>query len=142
MVIEREESLRKKYYSELLEPKEIDIIEDLIVLLNPFKELTLLISASTYVTSSIILPAVSRLIQVLQSYESLHKNDSIENLGLSMKVDLIDRTTKYFNNKLLLAATFMDPRYRSFQFIKDEQKRDKSLFEASAYIKNLYKYKM
>jgi len=37
-----------------------------------------------------------------------------------------------------LAATFMDPRYRSLRFIKDQTERDVSKFKAMSYIKGVY----
>ncbi len=52
--------------------------------------------------------------------------------------DLADRTEKHFDNPIMLAATFMDPRYRSFKFIKDQDDRDKATFRAQSYIKSLH----
>ena len=51
---------------------------------------------------------------------------------------LSDRTKDHFKNALMLAATFMDPRYRSFRFIKDQEERDMAKFKAMAYIKGVY----
>ena len=61
-----------KYSHELLTETELNIIEDFIALLKPFQELTVLISASKYVTSSIVLPAITRLMEVLHVYKSSH----------------------------------------------------------------------
>ena len=142
MVIEREDVFKKKYSHELLKSKELNVVEDLIILFQPFQELTILISASSYVTSSVMLPAITRLLEVLQLYESKHCLNFINQLALDMKDNLETRTKTYFKNKLLLAATFMDPRFRSLKFIKDQAERDQALYDSSAYIKNIYNNKM
>ena len=54
--------------------------------------------------------------------------------------DLSDRTKIHFENPIMLAATFMDPRFRSFKFIKDQSDRDLALYRAKAYIKTAYSY--
>ena len=108
-------------------------------MLKTFQELTVLISASEYVTSSIVLPAVTRLMEILMIYEPSNGNSFLEDLAVEMHDDLKDRTKTYFYNKLLLAATFMDPRYRSLSFIKEETARIRSLFDATLFIKTLYK---
>jgi len=41
----------------------------------------------------------------------------LKDLAERMFNDLADRTEKHFDNPIMLAATFMDPRYRSFKFI-------------------------
>ena len=84
-------------------------------------------------TSSIVLPAITRLLEVLLLYQSKHGFNFINDL--SMKDNLEDRAKTYFNKKLLLSDTFMDPRYKSLKFIKDQAERDQALFEASSYIK-------
>ncbi len=137
IVIVRDDTLRKKYQHELLSHADLDIVGDLIKLLKPFQELTLLISASEYVTSSIVLPAVTRLMEVLMLYEASNGTTFLETLAVDMHDDLNRRTKTYFDNNLLLTATYLDPRYRSLSFIKDEYTRNKALFDASSYIKTL-----
>ena len=115
----------------------MDIISDLIKLLKPFQELTLLISASEYVTSSIVLPAVTRLMEVLMLYEASNGTIFLETLAKEIHDYLSSRTKTYFDDKLLLTATYLDPRYRSLSFIKDEFSRNRALFDASSHIKTL-----
>ena len=54
-----------------------------------------------------------------------------------MQNDLKVRSQVYFENSILIAATFMDPRYRSFKFIEDQDKRDQTFSIAYNYIKNV-----
>ena len=138
-MITKDEKLKKKYSHELLTYADLEIVGDLIQLLKPFQELTVLISASQYVTSSIVLPAVTRLMEVLMLYEASNGTAFLQDLAVKMHDDLKDRTKTYFDNKLLLTATYLDPRYRSLLFIKDENIRNRALFDASSYIKSLYK---
>jgi hypothetical protein len=69
MVITSDSETRAKYQHELLTDEELGIVEDLILLLDPFLEMTKLISGSKYVTSSIVLPATTRLLECLGLYE-------------------------------------------------------------------------
>ncbi len=141
----REEDLRKKYQQELLNYDDLEVIEDLISLIKPFQTLTVMISASDYVTCSIILPAVTRLKECLMLYEpknqsTLHSH--LKDLAHRMHDDLDKRSESYFSNSLLIASTFLDPRYRSLSFIKDSDLRSRAFFNASIYIKSICnKYK-
>jgi hypothetical protein len=139
MVISQDENLKKRYSNELLNENELNVFEDLIRLLQPFKELTILISASDYVTSSIVLPAITRLMECMQVFESSFKLDFIENLAIKMHDCLVERTKPYFSNKILLTASFMDPRYRSLSYIKDQTERDRAMFDAISHVKSFYK---
>lgn len=69
LVITSSSDNKKKYLVELLSDSELSIIEDLILLLDPFLEMTKLVSGSKYVTSSIVLPAITRLLECLGIYQ-------------------------------------------------------------------------
>ncbi len=55
-------------------------------------------------------PAITRLLQILQIYSSKYGDKKIEDLAKRMHDELSDRTREYFNNPLLAAATYLDPR--------------------------------
>ncbi len=74
MVITSNQENKKKYIDELLSDDELGIIEDLISLLDPFLEMTKLVSGSKFVTSSIVLPAITRLLECLRLYSSKNGN--------------------------------------------------------------------
>ncbi len=69
MVITSDQDIRRKYQHELLTDNELGVVEDLILLLDPFLEMTKLISGQKYVTISIVLPAVTRLSECLHLFE-------------------------------------------------------------------------
>jgi hypothetical protein len=71
-VINNNSEAKRKYSDSLLTYFEISLIDDLIELLLPFLELTVLMSGTKYITSSIIQPAVTRLLEILQLYKSKH----------------------------------------------------------------------
>ena len=110
-------------------------------------------------TISIVLPSVTRLLECLKLYEpskgwlvffnskllnhlliKIKKkgNEFLKEIAEDMFTSLNTRTSKHFSNSLMLAATFMDPRYRSFKFIKDQSERDLGMFRAQKYIKTVY----
>ena len=55
-----------------------------------------------------------------------------------MHDDLFDRTRDYFNNSMVIAATFLDPRYKKLKFIKDEKERAVTIAKAKSYISSTY----
>ncbi len=73
-VITSDPDRKKKYLHELLDDHELGVIDDLILLLDPFLEMTKLVSGSLYVTVSITLPGVTRLLECLQLYEPANGN--------------------------------------------------------------------
>ena len=110
LVITSDPERRAKYQHELLTDLELVIIEDLIVLLDPFLEMTKLVSGSKYVTISVVLPAITTLLECLALFEPTKGNEFLRDVAVKMFDNLNDRTTKHFENRLMLAATFMDPR--------------------------------
>jgi len=71
---------RKKKYSEmLLANSELEIVEDLVQLLLPFFQFTELMSGSKYVTISVVIPGVTRLLEILQLFESKCNMNSLKN---------------------------------------------------------------
>jgi hypothetical protein len=55
-----------------------------------------------------------------------------------MKEDLEDKTKCFFENSMVLSATFLDPRYRKFHFIKDDTERQLMIATAKSFIVNTY----
>lgn len=74
MVITSVSESKKKYQHSLLTDNELGIVEDLILFLDPFLEMTKMVSGSKYVTSSIVLPTITRLLECLKLYSSNNGN--------------------------------------------------------------------
>jgi hypothetical protein len=113
--------------------------EDLECLLEPFLELTNIVSGSTYVTCSIVIPGVQRLIDIKHVYTSKNNNEFLDDLAVRMADDLEYRSKRYLSNDLMVAAPFMDPRYKKFKYIQDQDLRDLLQFRAKKYIKCVYR---
>ena len=137
-VINSNSESRKKYSDMILNNMEISVIEDLIELLLPFFQFTEMMSGTKYVTVSIVLPGVTRLLEILQIFKSKFNNKEIEQLSIKMHDDLADRTRAHFDNQMVIAATYLDPRYKKFRFVKDEVDRDRMIKKAQNYIKSTY----
>ncbi|RNA33178.1 zinc finger BED domain-containing 4-like [Brachionus plicatilis] len=104
-------------------------------LLKPFWHITKLLSRSNYVTCSVVYASVIRVPEILMIYESSHGFAFLEDLAKEMYNDLMDRCDVFFDNDLITAASFLDPRFKKFHFVKDDKKRDKLLSKAKNYIK-------
>ena len=137
-VINSTAELRKKYVQILLNNVDIEILEDLVHLLLPFFQFTKIMSGSQYVTISVVIPGITRLLEILQIYESRFNNKEIEDLAKIMKNDLEDRTEIFFTNSMVISATFLDPRYRRFHFIKDQNQRESFVNKTKRYIISTY----
>ena len=80
--------------------------------------------------------------ELLHVYKSTHDFSFIDDLAIKMSDKLDDRSKPYFKNVILVTACFMDPRYRSLKFIKDQSDRDQAFYDAMRYIKNAYNLKL
>ena len=70
----------------LLNNIELGILEDLIHLLLPFYQFTEIMSGTKYVTISVVIPGVTRLLEILQIFESKFGNTDIEKLAMQMQM--------------------------------------------------------
>ncbi len=87
-----------------------------------------------------ILPLAQRIVDNLHIIESEY-NPFMEEIAVSMANDLSDRVKEaYLNNPLILAATYMDPRFRPLSFLHDHDQIsiDRSTSAAQSYIKTLH----
>jgi hypothetical protein len=112
--------------------------EDLIELLDPFLELTNILSCASYGTCSVVLPGVQYIIDWLHNYESRNINHFMRELAVDMAKDLYDRSRPFFKNQLFIAASFLDPRYKKFKFIKSQFERDFLHSMAKQYIRSIH----
>ena len=103
IVINNNSELKKKYSHLLLNGTDIEVLEDLLHLLQPFFQFTKIMSASKYVTITVVIPGITRLLEILQIYESEYNNTDIENLAKLMKEDLEQRTKCFFENPMVFA---------------------------------------
>ncbi len=120
----------------LLSYSELDNIEELVKLLKPAHEFTVLLQAYKYPTISIIIPGVTRLLNCFALCDS--SNESIQKIANLLYHDFLSRTFEYFNNIFCITASYLDPRYKKFKYISDN-KKDEYTFKAKSYIKDFSK---
>lgn len=115
IVITGDAKVFKDHGQKLLLYEELKLLTELRDLLKPFYEFTVLMGASEYATSSIILPGVTQLLEILKIEDH---SPTIRPVADALYDDLEARSLPYFDNKSLLAATFLDSRYKYLTFIK------------------------
>ena len=107
-------------YEFIICDSEYKILNETIEVLTPFLVATELLSGSKYVTSSLSLP----IYYSIKQHIKVGNNDSlmIKSIKTMLLAGLDVYSNKYDlqNNKLLLGATFLDPKYK--QFSKFENK--------------------
>jgi hypothetical protein len=92
------------------------IIKEMIELLNPFERVTCLLSGSTYPTISLTYPSMCNLKERLES-ESM-ETEVAENCRRAILDDLKARWE--FPQELCLKGSFLDPRFKSLDFVSHE----------------------
>ena len=118
--------------SKLLGQSEIEMIEHLCQLLEPCQEFTTAISGKSYSTISIVLPYLTRLLEIFGQFKC--KNKSITKLARNFFDDLTDRSQVFFDHTLVITATFLDHRFKKFKFVKDQSQRELFLKKAKSHI--------
>ena len=112
----------KKNMTSLLDFKEQVNATDLVALLRPFKEATVIMSSETAVTSSLILPTMvklQRLIEVGQEDSPL-----IKKVKLELAKNLSKRYTHDADKETTLIACMVDPRFKKLAFLSEEERLD------------------
>ena len=101
----------------LLKNWEPEIVDKLIDLLKPMHEFTKILSGSQYTTCSIILPAVYKLTDYFANFKSESNIRTIMNLAIKFKDKFNRRCEDFLKIEKLYAATYLDPRFRTFNFL-------------------------
>lgn len=128
------DSSNKEHRYLLLKDDEIELLEELLTVLEPFYDFTERLSGSKYVTCSIIISTYFLLVQCLDSFKSNSCHSEIEIIVEKLKTSLIERCGCYLNKIEILTATFLDPRFRNFRFINDVHERSKYLKNVTLYL--------
>ena len=101
---------------------EFDLIEDLCLILKPIKQLTVSLSGRDYITISILFPFIYNLV----NFQLKNINLKIEDVR-AVKDELIESLNKrflyIFQTDIFLAFTFLDFRFKKFEFIKNQNER-------------------
>ncbi|KAJ3661761.1 hypothetical protein Zmor_006146 [Zophobas morio] len=108
--------LRHRKAPRMVSAEEIDILKELIILLQPFEEVTKEISGQGYVTSSKVIPMVNCVLKKLNTLLPITSE------GVLLKHNIIKEMEKRFSKieevKLLAISTILDPRFKKIHFDK------------------------
>ncbi|XP_063931157.1 zinc finger BED domain-containing protein 4-like [Zophobas morio] len=108
--------LRHRKAPRIVSAEEIDILKELIILLQPFEEVTKEISGQGYVTSSKVIPMVNCVLKKLNTLLPMTSE------GILLKHNIIKEMEKRFSKieevKLLAISTILDPRFKKIHFDK------------------------
>jgi hypothetical protein len=110
----------------LLESVEIDIIDIVVKLLEPIRDVTTILQGDTYVTSSKILPSILSTLNSVKKVEIPTvgaKGDPLSETTLQtlkkfkegLLKSLDERFADLLKNKTLWIATFLDPQYAEYE---------------------------
>ena len=119
---------------------EFSVLDDLSNLLEPLKELTTSFSGKIYSTITCLYPCIYWMINGGLSDIKL-VNECLVKLRLGL-IDSINKRFKYvFDNNLFIASTFMNYKFKKFEFVSNIDERANLISIAKHYIIDLHKLK-
>ena len=136
-VLNKSVARRNKLNKYALTNDEVFLAESLLLVLEPFKVITKLLSNSK-LTNSRILPCLVFLKKKLQS-NSKDKEDlnALKSFMLNCLNFYVEKH-KMFDNVFLITATYLDPEFKSFDFVVDlsDKQPDEFILIATNYLIN------
>ena len=114
-LINSDKKLYKDNSDKILSRVELELLKEIVDVLEPFDEFTKAMSASKYATISEVLPALTRLQDILHNQVVVQSLQFVVDLLID---ELKRRSEQYFKNPILITATFLDPRYKRFKFVQ------------------------
>ena len=114
-------------------PAQLRVIEELLQLLKPLKGLTVDLSGSNYTTASFIFPAIYSTKLKLEAQN--FRNRLINNLRTRL-VEILDTRFDFVTSNIFKAMTFLDFRFKKFNFIPLAFEREQCINDAKAYIRS------
>ena len=96
-----------KYSNLLLAPEDLASLKCVKDVLIPWKRMTVLMSAETYPTLSLVAPSIHALLTSLKQTDT--DSDAIREIKTAMKKDLFTRYQQQDIKIMLLRASFLDP---------------------------------
>lgn len=99
------------------------IIKEMVELLSPFESVTRLLSGATYPTIGLTYPSLCNLKEILATEFILSfETDVAENCRNAILEDLQSRWE--FPQELCLKGSFLDPRFKSLDFVSQEMRKE------------------
>nr|XP_047144767.1 zinc finger BED domain-containing protein 4-like [Hydra vulgaris] len=116
---------------------EFKVLEDLCDLLHPIKELTKFFSGKKYVTVTFLFPTLYSLLNEILESQPIF-TELVKTFQKELLRSLKGRFKYIFASDFFLAATFLDFKFRKFEFIKNDIYRYECISKAKMFIKTFY----
>ncbi|XP_065681569.1 zinc finger BED domain-containing protein 4-like [Hydra vulgaris] len=116
---------------------EFKMLEDLCDMLHPIKELTKLFSGNKYVTVAFLFPTLYSLLNGILELQPIF-TELVKTFQKELLRSLKECFKYIFANDFFLAATFLDFKFRKFEFIKNDIYRYECISKAKMFIKTFY----
>ena len=114
-------------------------IDALLKLLKPLKELTVELSAYNYSCCSIIYPSIYGLIEQLKNLSfTYHEVNILKSRLISSLESRFDHVLNGYLSDLFISLTFLDIRFKNFEFVKSDREREMLKKRAEMYIKKYF----
>ena len=121
----------------LLDDNELVILAETVKTLQCFNQLSVLMSGSSYVTCSLIVPSM----YYLKKHLTKTRNHSHLTTGLQeallTSLEHYDEAYEINKNSYLLSATFLDPNYKDFDFCTSDEKKE-HMKQIKLYLSDFY----
>ena len=116
---------------------EIDCLKKAMIILKPYLQVTEILSAERYSSSSCIVSAIS----YLQNYDSGERSEFLKLLLVYLKEKLSNYVDKYdlLSSDFLIASSFLNPSYKKFGKVKLEKKKKAMVDTAKGFRKKTIK---
>ena len=117
---------------------EFEVIKDFYKLLQPMKDLTKFLSAWNYVTASQIYPIIHYIFK--EKFANVIVSTShIQTIKTELLHSIKGRFSYLLNEKFFWCCTFLDYRFKKFEFVKDEIERNQIREKAIEFLIELEK---
>ena len=127
-------SLNKKFRQYVLNETEIKNLASAVDILHCFDYATTLLSGSTYNTISVCIPIIYMISQNLEEQNTNSNFATVLKKELLYSLDFYCDKYQLKHNKVYLAATFLDPRFKNFSVLP-ELPRKEALKNSKKFIK-------
>ena len=116
----------------ILNEDEFIFIDQICDILEPLSSLTDFLSGSKYATTSILYPSIYQLIVDLEEIQV--SNEMINLLKNELVHSIRGRFTHVFENKIFLAFTLLDFRFKNFSFINNPELRGSQSYARQKFV--------
>lgn len=104
----------------MLTNQDVNVIDEIIAILKPFEKATDQVSGKTYITMSLVIPAVSCLISDLNAFKDTIREADIKLAFKDLLQSVVKRLFVYERTTPYSVATILDPRLKKYVFHSEE----------------------